>query len=321
MAWQRRLRRLGPLVAVVVFAAACWQLSEELKNYRWSDFQQSLHDIPWRQFLFALAMVVADYTILVGNDWVASRIVGRQVSIGKLAVASVAGYAASHNFGAALSGTSVRYRFYSSWGLSAAEIAEWIALLATSFVLGVALVAGTVFLIEPLELPRDLSLRASNLRLLGAAGASVVGVYLAVCTWARTEKVPRWTLALPSPRLATLQVLIASADLLAASSIFYVLLPPESRGSYPHYLGIYLLALVAGVSSHVPGGLGVFDLVMIKLLVHGDRHDILAALTVYRILYYVLPLAVGTLLFASNEIQLRRQSVTVSDARTDKGGL
>jgi phosphatidylglycerol lysyltransferase len=78
--------------------------------------------------------------------------------------------------------------------------------------------------------------------------------------------------------------------------------------SYPAFLSVYLLAAVASVCSHVPGGVGVFDLVMIKVLNHGDPHGMLAALLAYRAVYYLLPLAVGLCLFAAHEFSFNRQA-------------
>jgi phosphatidylglycerol lysyltransferase len=62
--------------------------------------------------------------------------------------------------------------------------------------------------------------------------------------------------------------------------------------------------MVAGIASHVPGGVGVFETVMVVLLrshVPGDQ--LLASIVAYRVVYYVLPMAVAVVLFAAYEVR------------------
>ncbi len=63
-----------------------------------------------------------------------------------------------------------------------------------------------------------------------------------------------------------MQLAVAALDLTLSGSVLYVCLPPELGVSFGHFLAIYLLALVAAVLSHVPGGLGVLELIIIVLL-------------------------------------------------------
>jgi len=60
--------------------------------------------------------------------------------------------------------------------------------------------------------------------------------------------------------MAAGQVALASMDLTLAARVLFVLLPSDPSLSFLHLFSIYLLAVVAGVASQVPGGLGVFDL-------------------------------------------------------------
>ena len=75
-----------------------------------------------------------------------------------------------------------------------------------------------------------------------------------------------WQLTLPRPRLAFAQVLVGMIDWLLAGSVLYILLPASAHISIFHLLGIFLLAQVVALISHVPGGLGVFEsLILISL--------------------------------------------------------
>ncbi|HWB11997.1 MAG TPA: hypothetical protein VG826_22420 [Pirellulales bacterium] len=301
---KRFLKSISPLVALVVFSLASWALYEELRNYHWREFRDSLREIPLSRVGWAALLTCLDYTILIGNDWVASRIVGRRVPLAKLAAGSFTGYAASHNLGAAFGGAAVRYRFYSSWGASPSEIAVWIAMLAWSFALGTAVVGGASCLAHSTMPPEGFPFPMVNARWLGAATLALPGCYVAACALCRSPlRFRRREIRLPPPGLAAAQVIVGSADICCAAGILYVLLPPEATIGYPTFIAVYLLAIVATVCSHIPAGVSIFDLMMLKLLNRIDPHDILAALLVYRAVFYLLPLAVGLALFAFHELR------------------
>ncbi len=303
------LKLISRLLALVVLSAACWALYRELHNYNWREFRSSLQEIPSSRVGWAVLLAGLDYAILIGNDWLASRVVGRRVPLARLAMGSVAGYAASHNLGAAFGGTPGRYRFYSSWGVPPPEIAIWIAMLSLSFAVGTAMAGGVACLVHPTATSEAIPWLPVNPRWLGAVLVALPVCYVAACARVRSPvRIRNWTIHLPSPRLALVQVAVGSADLCCAAGILYVLLPADAAIGYPAFVTVYLLAIVAAVCSHVPGGVGVFDLLMIKLLDVGDPHDLLAAIMVYRAIFYLLPLAVGIVFFAVHEVQMRRAS-------------
>jgi uncharacterized protein (TIRG00374 family) len=93
-----------------------------------------------------------------------------------------------------------------------------------------------------------------------------------------------------------------------AAAVLYVLLPAHPDVNYFIFFGSYLLAQIAGIISNVPGGLGVFETVLILLISPPIASDqLLGALLVYRIVYYLLPLLIGLGLLALYELQQRHQ--------------
>jgi len=88
-----------------------------------------------------------------------------------------------------------------------------------------------------------------------------------------------------------------------------VLLPASMEVGYFHFLAIYLLALVAGVFSQVPGGLGVLELVILVLLAPSDPPLVVGSLLAFRAIYYLVPLAVGLVVLGVNELALHRRHV------------
>lgn len=104
------------------------------------------------------------------------------------------------------------------------------------------------------------------------------------------------TIRVPSMRITMLQFVITLLDMLAASTVLYCLLPNSADIPFGTFLTVYLLALAAGVLSHVPGGLGVFEVVLLAAFKSQlDQPGLLAALFLYRLIYVVMPLVVACL--------------------------
>jgi phosphatidylglycerol lysyltransferase len=85
-----------------------------------------------------------------------------------------------------------------------------------------------------------------------------------------------------------------------------VLLPP-SELSFVSFLGAFLIAILLGMASHVPGGVGVFEGLMVLLLEpYLPAAQLLPALVVYRAVYYLLPLTIALVVMVGDEVRQRR---------------
>jgi uncharacterized membrane protein YbhN (UPF0104 family) len=67
---------------------------------------------------------------------------------------------------------------------------------------------------------------------------------------------------------------------------------------------VYVIANVTSLISHVPGGLGVIESVVMFLL---PGINLIGALLVFRFVYFLVPLALGSIVFAVTEIVFRRR--------------
>jgi uncharacterized membrane protein YbhN (UPF0104 family) len=140
----------------------------------------------------------------------------------------------------------------------------------------------------------------------------------------------RWRIRRPSLSVALQQIGISSLDWVFAGTVLFFLLPPSLHVSYSGLLGVYLVAQTAAVLSHVPGGLGVFEAIVLSLLtVPGEGRvlsapivaSLAASLFVYRIIYYLLPLCGAIALSAIAEvIRSRRPVVSMASAAISHGG-
>ena len=306
---KRVLHTLAPWLVLVFFSGAVWLLYRELKHYHYRDIVQSLQQIPSCRVWTALGLTVVNYLILVGYDWLAIRSIGYPLSIAKTAFASFVGHVTSYNFGGLLGGSSVRYRLYSAWGLSSVEIVRLLTLLFFTFWIGTFFLAGVFFTLDPIPIPPRLHLMWASVRPFGAVFLVLVVAYVSTCAvYKRPTIWFGWELSLPSLRIAICQIGVASADLLVAAGVLYVLLPTSSAISYPHFLTVYLLAVVAVLFTHVPGGLGVFELVIL-LLTPADPALVVGALLFYRVVYYLLPLLIAAIMLGANEMWMKKAEV------------
>ena len=142
---------------------------------------------------------------------------------------------------------------------------------------------------------------------IGWAAMASVAALIGFCGVRRAPiRLFGWSTPLPNARQALAQVGVAVADLACASGALFVLVPDTAPALLPAFVLAYALGIVATALSHVPGGVGVFEAVLIAAL-PGDRTAMLAALLVYRLVYYLLPLAAGIVLLAWHEGARRRR--------------
>ena len=138
-----------------------------------------------------------------------------------------------------------------------------------------------------------------------------VGYVLLSAIHRKPFKFFRWHIPLPPLKLTLYQIVIACGDLLVAAAVFYSLLPPI-EGGYIKVLGVFMLAFVAGVLSHVPGGYGVFELFILFFLPSSpdQKPIIFAAILAFRMIYNWVPLLIASIMLGCNEWYLA-QSVEV----------
>jgi uncharacterized membrane protein YbhN (UPF0104 family) len=133
-------------------------------------------------------------------------------------------------------------------------------------------------------------------RLVGALLAVVVLAYLAWSAVGTRDMVGRgaWRITKPRTALALAQTSVASLDWIVTGSILYLVLPGAANVGYATSLRVYLVAQTVGTLSHVPGGAGVFELLVLALLAPvvpaSLRAGVIASLVLFRVLYYLLPL-------------------------------
>jgi phosphatidylglycerol lysyltransferase len=277
------------------------------------DVRLAFHALSFGSLGISLLLTVMSYICLTLYDVLALRIIGKPLPYRTAALASFIGYTLSHNLGVAiLTGGSARYRIYSAAGLSTADIVRVIATASMTFWSGVIVLAGAALTLHvtPLALGSH-SVSILVQRLLGSLILlATVALLIFLASGRQSLKWKKWHIALPSARQAALQILIAGIDLALASGALFVLIPGATIQAFPLFFLAYTVAIIVALVSHVPGGIGVFEAVILAVSPAIARPALLAALVAYRIIYYLLPLGIAAVLLAIHERRIWRQPLS-----------
>ncbi len=306
------LRQLPATLGVLLLIGAIYVVQKEFRHLRLRDIEAALHDYPMRALAIGFLWTVLSYAVLTIYDRLGTIYAGHKVSYGRVAFASFCAYALSHNLGfAAVSGAAVRYRLYAHWGLTPLQIAKTVAFCSLTFALGGMVLGGAILFLEPHSIPffgEHLPSAA-----MYAVGGMLWGIVIAYVTLSRilgTVRLFGFEIVLPGWRMAVLQVVLATVDVAITASIFYALLPPTPNLTWLIFLGVYVSSYTAGLAANLPGGIGVFDTAMLLgLEPYLDAPQIVGAIVVFRLYYYVIPLFLAGFLFTGNELLLRGESL------------
>jgi uncharacterized membrane protein YbhN (UPF0104 family) len=163
---------------------------------------------------------------------------------------------------------------------------------------------GMIFVLMPVGILPDSYILFHTTWPLGVLCLGVLTGYVALTAFHRKPvRFRGWDITLPSLPILVCQILVACGDWLLGGAVLYVLLSSDLPLSFLDLIGVYFLAKIAGIAIQVPGGLGVFETVMLMLFPQSmNATQLLGALIAYRGIYYLLPLCMATALFGIREV-------------------
>jgi phosphatidylglycerol lysyltransferase len=299
---------VGPLAALVVFTIVVVVLHRQLAHLHVKSVLAHLHAIPRRQVLAALGFTALSYLLLSTYEVLALSYLRRQIPLGRILFTSFIAYSFGHTIGfPAFTGAAIRFRLYATAGITAIDLATISAFSSLSLGIGLATVSGLSLLLAPshtapmLRLHHNWSLLVGTLLLAGVCCYAVWA-----CLSRATLEIRGWALRAPGPLIGGIQLVLSVLDLCFSSAVLYSVLPAGVHLHFVTFLGVYAAAVIAGILSHVPGGVGVFEAVVLLTLPGIPADALLGSLLAYRAIYYLVPLVFGTLLFGSKELAAQR---------------
>lgn len=301
-------RWAGPIAALLVFTAVVLILHRQLAHLHPRTVLEHLHAIPRRQVLAALGFTAASYWLLSNYDVLALAYLRRAMPYPRILFTSFIAYSFGHTLGfSAFTGAAIRFRLYATAGVTAIDVATISAFCSLSLGIGLATIAGLSLFLSPAHASQILHLHRNWSLLAGLVLLGAVALYALWATLARgTLELRGWALRAPGPAIGLAQLALSVADLSLSSAVLWSLLPAQGHIGFVPFLGTYALAVIAGIVSHVPGGVGVFEAVILLTIPGVPADALLGSLLAYRGVYYLVPLIFGTLLFGSKELATQR---------------
>ncbi len=298
--WLMRALALAVTLAAVILLYRTVSQFSPREIYSW------VRQIPPRHLLLAGIYAAGSYLSLTLFDWLGLRYAGKPLAYRRAALASFCSLSISHSIGvAALSSAPLRYRFYSRWGLNAGDVAKVVLFSGTTVALGLMTLGGLALLLHA-----DLGALLTGLTLPAARAAGIVclalsaGYVALAAAWRQPIAIRRWPLRMPEPKIAAAQILVGSVNYVFVSACLHQTMSGIVEVPYVSVAAVFVLANSLALILHVPGGVGVIEGVVTFLLPAGG---VIGAVLMFRFIYFLIPLAIGTVVFAGAEWRFRHQ--------------
>lgn len=308
-AWRRWL---FPILSAIVLILAWVVVRDELRHTSYRAVMHTVSILPSGAVWRALLATVACFSVLPAYDLLGLRYARVQIPLGKSLQTSFFAYAFSQTLGfAAITGGAFRLRFWTANGLTTTDVARAATYSALGFWIGILGACGLALTFEQIPPAIGMHMPPMVLRGIGVLLLGLVIAYVGLASWwKRPVVIAGVTFDPPGLVLTLQQVVVATVDWVLAGLVLWLLLPTQTGLTFVALLGMFALAQAIGLVSHVPGGLGVFDSVMVVLLAsYVSAPMALASLVVYRVVYYLLPFMIAALLLAALTVHRRRTAI------------
>jgi phosphatidylglycerol lysyltransferase len=290
---------LKALFAITMFAAAAWTILHVLQQSTPEEIGQAFLRTPSWAIAAALITTVLSYLSLTASEWWALRTIGKRLPMSRIALITVISYTATNALGFSIAtGAVTRFRLYPKCGLSSVEIGAVMVLGGTAVTLSGIVTAGAAILLTP-NLP--VWLYALGVALLAPAALWLVKL---------PRKAPFLKHPIETPPLTQrlLAFIGCILDWVFSGFALFVLFPDPSLETFAPFMATFILGSVVSAASGVPGGIGVFEAVMLTIgASFAPTAESAAALLLYRLLYAIGPFSLVAITFASYEMLNRRK--------------
>lgn len=295
------LRYVFKALIVLSIGVAAYLLFKTVQHYSLGQIVQALFALPLNSLALAFVFAALSYASLSLFDGLATRYIGKPLPLWQTSLTSFISLSIGHNVGmAALSSAAIRYRFYSRWGLSSGDVGLIVIFCGTTVVLGLSTLGAAALVLRPEDAEALTGLGQGTIAALAVAAASFPVLYLILAAvFRRPLTIRGHKLYLPTFYIAVLQVIVGTVNFAFVSASLHQVLSAISQASYLKVAAISIIANVAAIISHVPGGFGVLE-ATVSYILPGAKA--LAAVIAFRVIYYFVPLLLGLLLFGIYEI-------------------
>ena len=306
---RRRLIRLaGTGLSICLILLSAIVLFSTVRNVSWHDLRAAFEATGWDQVALACMFTSFSYLMLTGYDALAVRQLALRVF-------------------PLITGGTVRYWIYSQKGVSAAKVASLTVIAGVTFWLGMSIVVGAALLFDPTNIAEINHLKVWVNQLIGLGVLAAILVYLIwVSRGHRRTRIQGLALELPGFWLTAGQMVLGVLDLCAAAAVLYVLLPSGHAADFVTFAATYVFGCLLGIASNAPGGIGAFEMTMLKSVAVPSQEGLLASLLLFRAIYYLVPFVLALALLGAHESMrrwktLREAMKITNDEASESGGV
>lgn len=298
-------------LVLVLFGLVLFALYHELEVTSWQEVRAALAGTRPEQIALAVLGTGLSYFALTGYDVLALRHLGAaQIPFSTVGLTSFVSQAFTFNFGfGVFTGSAVRMRLYGAAGVKTDQILATSVFSSLAIWTGIAAVAGLFLIVAPDVAETVLSLPEVAAR---ALGVMLLGLVLGGLWYSATRrpKLPGLDIRAPDGAVTGLVLLVGVTDVVASGFALWALLPADVPLSFPAFIVVFVFAIALGVISHVPGGLGVFEGIILLAIPTTPHSALLASLLLFRFVYYLLPMGLAAAALAFMELRERRVAFT-----------
>jgi len=276
--WRGPVLRLGFVTALVAFCL--WQVSDHARSLDAGRIADALHGLSALQWLGGLLASVVAYVAVAGQERAAFVHLGLAVDpgAGRRAAMAAAAISQTAGFGPVV-GAIVRRRLLP--GLTIAQSAMVSVAITVGFFAGLGALVGLLALYHA----------------AGVAGIAAIVPVLALAALALRLLPDALCARLPDWPVALRFTLWLALDLTALALACWIVLPhPTGTDTgFLSFLGLFFLALGAGLASGSPAGAGPFEATLLNGLPEADPNLLVAGIVAFRIVGYAIPALCGAL--------------------------
>jgi phosphatidylglycerol lysyltransferase len=293
------------MVSAAIIVVAGFVLYRTLGRIDVADVTASFAAIPGGRLALAGVFTLLALLSLAAYEVVMLRTFRPHMPARRPVLTALVAYPVGHAIGfGALSGGAIRYRSYSAAGLSTFDIGKIVVLSALPYAAGLGVLCALALVLDAPGAARLLDIGAGTATLVGAVLLLAHAAYAwAILRIRRPLDLKRVRLELPGPRLTAFQYALGIAEVLCGIAVLYVLLPPGT--GFLSFAAVYVIAILAGLLSSVPAGLGVFESVLLLMLRDVAPGELLGSILAYRLIFELLPFVAGIMLFVGWEAASR----------------
>ncbi|MFP5385574.1 MAG: lysylphosphatidylglycerol synthase domain-containing protein [Bacteriovoracia bacterium] len=305
------LRKILPYLTFAFICIIGYLLYENLSSIEWDKVGTAIRKISPVTVVLSLGVSALIYFILSNYDYLSFLYLKIKEGVKYTEILSRAFtcYAFNLNFGSLIGGLALRYRVYSKWKVSLDRIPYIIAASTFTNWLGYSFLLAIMISFKAREIEGLIPLSAFWIRSVGIAILFLITSYFWSSFKGKQFHFRGEDWQIPKIKFAAFQLMLSTLQWSLQSVIIYTLLRHlEVEVAYSQILFTFMISSIVAVFTHIPAGLGVLEVIFLRMELGIPHSDLLVALIIYRLVYYLIPLLAALPVYAGLEVKRKQKS-------------